>query len=192
MEGKHLILDIDGTLVHTLYSVEQSPTNTIPDFENRVFKVFKRPHLNLFIQFCFDRFETVSIWTAASHDYAKYISDCIKPKGREFTFINSFEDCTLVSGESLNEFSCDVVMKKKLRKIWRRNKYKNIGITKDNTLIIEDTPSNCYDNYGNAIYVPEYNIFKSHDDTVLPRLQKYLEKLIPAATVRDIDKRNWL
>ncbi|SNW62180.1 NLI interacting factor-like phosphatase [Orpheovirus IHUMI-LCC2] len=192
MKNRHIILDIDGTLLHTLYTTEPGPSTQLPNFQNRVFKVYKRPYLDDFMNFCFDNFDTVSIWTAASDTYANYISQNIKPYGCNFTFINSYEDCTITCGESFGEFSCDTFIRKKLVKIWRKNKYKKMGFNKDNTLIIEDTPSNCICNYGNAIYVPEYNIFKNPKDDVLYKLQDYLNCIMYEPNFRDIDKRNWL
>lgn len=177
----HLILDLDGTLVHC---------------DDQV--IYPRPYLHIFMKVCFELFETVSIWTAAGKEYANVVVDMIRPKGHDFLFIRYDKNCTIRYNTSFGEFS-KVIVKKKLRNIWKAKKYRRMGITKYNTIIIEDTPSNCSENYGNAVYVPEYRHPPNNSDTdqvetdkVLLYLLLYLYDLVKCDNVRSKEKRTWL
>lgn len=72
---------------------------------------------------------------------------------------------------------------KKLHKLKRK------GYRLERILIVDDTPAKCVHNYGNAIYVREYN--GEEDDKELPALSRYLATLEDAADVRTIEKRHW-
>lgn len=68
-----------------------------------------------------------------------------------------------------------------------------MGFTRNNTLIIEDTPSNCSRNYGNAIYINTFDVLSSKLDQDLYRLQRYLKRtVLSSSNVRAFDKRQWL
>ena len=79
---------------------------------------------------------------------------------------------------------------KKLSKIYG----KQVGWSKFRTLIIEDTPTNCVDNYGNAVYVPTYDVSRggASSDRVLRQLTFFLDWLGTQPNVRHIEKRGWL
>jgi TFIIF-interacting CTD phosphatase-like protein len=68
----HLVLDLDETLIH----VSMIPLKNY-DFafklQNVSYYGLKRPELDTFLKFAFSRFDTVSIWTAATADYAKKV-----------------------------------------------------------------------------------------------------------------------
>ena len=82
---------------------------------------------------------------------------------------------------------------KMLRKVWRTQRLRRQGFTPATTLIVEDTPSNCVSNYGNAIYVRTYCALSSADDSMLPHLTRFLAHLAATAPddVRPPEKRNW-
>lgn len=70
---------------------------------------------------------------------------------------------------------------------------KRKGFTRWNTLIVEDTPSNCIRNYGNAVYIPPFDILDTKRDEALHYLKLYLErKILPSTNVRCLEKRNWI
>jgi RNA polymerase II subunit A small phosphatase-like protein len=56
-------------------------------------------------------------------------------------------------------------------------------------LIVDDTPRKCIHNYGNAIYVREYE--GQVDDDELLHLGRYLSTLKDADNVRTLEKRGW-
>ena len=81
---------------------------------------------------------------------------------------------------------------KRLSKVWKKKWAQKAAMNRHNTIIVEDTPSNCLDNYGNAIYVPAYRWCVEQEDTILPRLQTYLTDLATKKSVRSIEKRGWI
>lgn len=84
----------------------------------------------------------------------------------------------------------DVISLKDLNKVWRSRLARDAGMSKHNTLIVEDTRENCFKNYGNAIYVRTFNAF-NQDDDVLNFLIWYVRRLAKKPTVRTIEKRGW-
>lgn len=170
----HLILDIDGTLI----------SDDMP--------IIFRPYLAEFLMFCFKSFETVSIWSAASENHVKSIADQILPKDCQWLFIRHSKHCH--KKYYLSEFDFDgsymnLIVEKRLRNIWKCSKFRNLGIKRENTIIIENTPSICAKNYGNAIYVKTFE--GNLEDRELMKLIIYLKELIQTTNVRIIEKRNW-
>lgn len=80
---EHLVLDLDGTLVHSvpigcifgLAPGEEHPET--PTFKLRLsdgyYLVFGRPYIRHFLRFCFEKFKTVSVWTAGTRSYAEQV-----------------------------------------------------------------------------------------------------------------------
>ena len=82
----HIILDLDGTLIHTqemVYGYEKYINYPSPNFTFKLknpetgkyhsFHCHKRPYLDLFIEFLFNSCATVSVWTTATRLYADII-----------------------------------------------------------------------------------------------------------------------
>eukprot|EP01083_Nonionella_stella_P093857 263221_1 len=206
--NKCIILDIDGTLIDTLpeqiykeqknnLSISRKPDHITDEGDY----IWKRPGLDAFIKFCFDNFQHVSIWTAASQEWADvFIRNLIGHQYRDsFTQNGNF----VWSRSRLSKqfrmryfyhYGNDVITHKPLSKVWRSRTRRSEGWNKYNTLIIEDTPRNCVDNYGNAIYVDTYEIIDDTDnsDKCLFNLMKYLAALLQVDTVRCIEKRYWI
>lgn len=138
----HLVLDLDGTLVH-----DGNP----------------RPGLSQFLEFCFDNFKTVSIWTAADRSWWNF---CWTEHMLQFDFdrVLSRKDC---------EFSLtSQKIIKPLRKIWANYP----DCTKFNTLLIDDTPIVAEENPRNLISIPMFGFDK--DDKELELMQKVLSERI--------------
>ena len=167
----YLILDIDGTL--------------ISDNEPIIF----RPYLSDFLNSCFDIFDTVSIWSAASEDHVKSIAEQILPLDQQWLFVRHSKHCHKKYSSGFVGIYGGVITEKRLRNIWKSKTYRGLGITKTNTIIIDNTPSVCIRNYGNAIYVETF-IEDPKDDELL-KLIPYLKNLIQHENVRTIEKRNW-
>ena len=74
-----------------------------------------------------------------------------------------------------------------------------LGFRKENCLIIEDTQGNCRFNYGNAIYVHDYDdvirgtrgVNGDMEDKDLHMLMQYLQSLRGVRNVRCVEKRWW-
>lgn len=81
---------------------------------------------------------------------------------------------------------------KPLRKVWKRASYQRAGWNASNTLILEDTPQNCVDNYGNALYIRTFDAMETRKaDSALLILQAFLDRLRDVPDVRTAEKRNW-
>ena len=81
----NLVLDMDQTLIDGW--IDQ--------------KVTPRPHLKQFLKLCFQDFQHVSIWTAASkgwydYVYKKVFEDILNSLDREFHFVFTNEKCNNV------------------------------------------------------------------------------------------------
>lgn len=133
--------------------------------------VFERPGLQPFLDWLFKNYN-VSVWTAASKDYALFIVDKILLGGhpeRKLDWI-------------FFSYHCDISKKMKkgtkdLSTIW--DLYKIVGFDQNNTVIIDDydevyktQPNNC------IIAQPfEFNDDKSDKDDYLSRLQSAMPKM---------------
>ena len=134
---KNIILDLDQTLI----SGECTDDYDISEYKKKMKKfeygdmegfyiIFERPGLQEFLDFLFENFN-VSVWTAASKDYALFIIDNMllknKPE-RKLDYIFFSYHCDIseeLKGGSKNlEMLSDV--------------YNLPGYTKDNTVIIDD------------------------------------------------------
>lgn len=183
-----IVLDLDETLVHTTPTVH---THLERIGTYRVFAsvdiIYKRPHLDKFLQFAFDQFQ-VGIWTAASEDYAKYILSKILKESQVPLFVFSSNRCTQrINYENITtrDSSADaVVMIKRLSKV--RRTYK---IARDDILVVDDKKHTFRENTGNGIQVIAFEGQK--DDKELLLLIDYLKTLLPLPQWSRIEKRYW-
>jgi len=153
-------------------------------------EIFKRPFLGEFIEYCFARFKNVAIWTAAGEYWAnEVIQHILKKKISDFAFVFTANRCTRKTISSITSFYPERITIKPLRKVWRA-KYRELGFNRENTLIIDDTPATCNENYGNAIYIPTFSVWQSKDN-YLQRLCWYLDSILEYRDVRWIEKRIW-
>ena len=138
------------------------------------------------------------MWTNASSDWAAAVVDNLRTADgdvRPWAFVWSCDRGVQKldwNTPTYPHFRRHVI--KPLKKVWKSRGRKAQGFTHARTLIIDDTPSNCQCNYGNAIYCPPFYCDLSDGDDVLLRLQSYLGSLQAdpdAADVRTVDKRGW-
>lgn len=140
-QNRNILLDLDQTLI----SAEACDEFDFKKFKNKVgafekddsvydmdgyYKVFCRPHLQKFLDFLFKNFN-VSIWTAASKDYALYIIKEIILKNhpeRNLDFIFFSYHCDLSKRHKKGS--------KDLSILWDMYNIKGYG--KDNTVIFDD------------------------------------------------------
>jgi hypothetical protein len=166
-EKKHIVLDIDGTLIH-----DCSDPDDIDDYKN----IYTRPYLKQFFDFCFKEYETVSIWSANPKKRIEgIISHCFKkllPKDKKFFDIFDIKKCVKVYPPTMNMGRSQNVDKpygyvvKPLRKFWK--KHKKIGMNKTNVFIIDNTKSTYERNYGNAIPINTWE-YKDKKDKELKK-----------------------
>jgi TFIIF-interacting CTD phosphatase-like protein len=145
----HIFLDLDQTIIsaeeHEEYEYHKNMKKACKfDFEDMdgYYLVFARPYLQKFLDYLFANFN-VSVWTAASKDYALFIVDKMiltGAKNRTLQWI-------------FFSYHCDVSKQNKkasksLSMLW--DFYNIDGITKSNTVILDDydevyntQPDNC-------------------------------------------------
>lgn len=164
MNGKHIVLDLDGVLVDGYVA---------------------RPGLKEFLAFLFSdpQIETVSIWTASLGWWPVAYHSMIRklmPEGKSFWFVWEGDRCT----STFDFDSGERIQVKPLKKVWKAFKPR---LNKTNTVIFDDSPFTFQRNYGNAIGVKS---FEDHhllekEDKEFQRLQSLLSKyILPAADVR--------
>lgn len=158
----HLILDVDGTLVEEVVDQKEVPR--------------LRPHLKEFLDYAFEHFVSVIVWTNAGSEWCNPILERIQEetKCREFRVVLTGDKRT-----SLNEV-------KNLKKIYKICPDMN----KDNTLILDNTPATYRNNYGNAIGITTW--FGNENDTqllqVMANLERWFPEFIEKETVRKTNK----
>ncbi len=126
--------------------------------------IFKRPYLEDFLDFLFANFN-VSIWTAASKDYALFIIDKIiinNKKNRKIDWV-------------FFSYHCDISKKikkgsKNLSMLWDVYKIKTFSIK--NTFILDDNDEVYETQPNNTIIAKEFQYYNkdSHKDTFLKSL----------------------
>lgn len=133
--------------------------------------VYSRPHLEEFLDWLFKNFN-VSVWTAASKDYAMFIIDkvLLTKQDRKLDYV-------------LFAYHCDISMDyngntKSLSMLW--DKYDLEGYNKNNTVIIDDYEEVKDTQPNNCIHIKAFKFIKdnSENDTELQKTTKILEKYL--------------
>lgn len=174
----NILLDLDQTLIAALSPEEldlKKDKKKMSMFKHvdmdGYYTVFERPHLQKFLDYLFNNYN-VSIWTAASKDYALFIIDKYilknNPK-RKLDFIFFSYHCKWSSKHKNGT--------KDLSMLW--DIYKIAGYNKNNTIIIDDydevkdtQPSNCI-----LIKGFEFKDQNSENDTFLLELISKLKSI---------------
>jgi len=198
--SKNLILDLDGTLIDaqtpagasSALILGRSPPAHIcgPDLGH--LRIYKRPGLDAFLEWCFDNFDNVGIWTLSAPEWLDEVLDNV------MSHFPRHRWSLLWTGERATKVRCsrmmpDVKFVKDLKKVFRNKELRRRGFTRWNTLIVEDAAGNCVRNYGNAVYVSAFDVVSSQRDEELHHLMTYFERsMLPCANVRCIEKRPWL
>eukprot|EP00005_Dracoamoeba_jomungandri_P010089 CAMPEP_0174268066 /NCGR_PEP_ID=MMETSP0439-20130205/36042_1 /TAXON_ID=0 /ORGANISM="Stereomyxa ramosa, Strain Chinc5" /LENGTH=360 /DNA_ID=CAMNT_0015356005 /DNA_START=226 /DNA_END=1305 /DNA_ORIENTATION=- len=195
---QNIILDLDGTLIDSLYVSQQSTKFQLvqetlcASYVHDDTLIFLRPGAKDFVEYCFNRFEHVAIWTAASRGWATLIIEkVLGRKVEEFSFVWCIDRCAqkTVHDGTLYPPSINI---KPLRKVWRSKSRKDEGWNRYNTIIVEDNRANCMQNWGNMVLVASYKVLEGSDDYLI-KLTEYLEtdKVKSASNFRSFDKRRW-
>ena len=174
-----LILDLDQTLI----SAEASDELDFKKYEEKsklfrsddmdgYYEVYSRPHLQYFLDYAFKNFN-VTIWTAASKDYALFITEKIilnEQPERKLDFI-------------FFAYHCDISKKKlkhskELCALWDIHKLP--GYSANNTIILDDYKSDVHKCQPNlCVIAPPFEFTKegSEHDTFLKDLIPELDKM---------------
>lgn len=172
----NILLDLDQTIISAESTTEEfdwkKHGNKAKKFKYKdmdgYYIIFERPGLEKFLSFLFANFN-VSVWTAASKDYALFIVEKIILRGKK----NRRIDWIFFS------YHCDISKRikngtKDLSILWEE--YNIIGYTKNNTVIIDDynevyktQPNNCI-----VAFPFEFTDNGSENDDYFSRLQPQL------------------
>lgn len=165
----NFLLDLDSTLISAkkereLKNITQPQHNVfkihkMKDDNGRVnYIVFERPGLQNFLTYIFDNYN-VSVWTAASKDYAMFIIYSIVlggDKNRKLDYVFFSYHCDISSEKSKNLCTKDVTV------LW--NLYKMKGYTALNTLILDDYIEDVYAKQkNNCIIAPVFDIVDNYN-----------------------------
>lgn len=174
----NILLDLDQTLISAEaddeYDAEvhkeKAAKFSYKDMDG-YYVVFERPGLQEFLDYLFENFN-VSVWTAASKDYALFIIEKIilaKKSNRHLDWIFFSHHCD-VSARIKNG-------SKDLEMIW--DIYKIPGYTKDNTVILDDYDEVHETQENNCIIAVPFEFMDdgSENDDFLQLLQPELEKM---------------
>ncbi len=180
MKKPHIFLDLDQTLIsaepteeYDFKKNENKAKKFLSHDMDKMYIVFERPGLQEFLDYLFKNFD-VSIWTAASKDYALFIIDkiiCPKSKrdSRKLNFIFFSYHCGY-SEKNIGNI-------KKLSLLWDVYGFKDFE--KDNTFILDDNTEVYKGQEDNCILVKpfEFNEENSENDKYLKDLISILEKI---------------
>ncbi|CAJ1400172.1 unnamed protein product [Effrenium voratum] len=178
-QGKGIILDIDGTLIDT---ASHSPLQ--PAYSQEALAIYGRPHLQTFLDFCFENFAGVALWSTSDEEWCKLVVDKVLGPERSWCFQWCQQHCSEHLRDKEGE---EIPVCKKLRKVWKSSTRRACGFHRKGCVIIEGSYRNCYFNRGNAVIVPSFDASSeaSAEDEELLKLMRYLEtEVLPLEDVR--------
>jgi carboxy-terminal domain RNA polymerase II polypeptide A small phosphatase len=179
-----IVLDIDETLIH-------ATSKEVTDFDHELlgYKIIIRPFLQDFLALIKSHFR-VAVWSSATDDYVNAVVASIFPVGYPLEFVWGRGKCTFRPDYKQAEEAGYFDYANHYNYIKRLTKVKKAGYaTLEKTLIIDDTPAKCIENFGNAIYPSEFKGNRADNELLL--LGQYLLTLKGCTNVRPIEKRFW-
>lgn len=190
---KHIVLDIDDTLIHAFFLTKEQHDyyRSNPEYsylENRgvyiniididnndirgtgiitTIYILFRPYAKEFLSFCLEYFEQISIWSAGHFRYVRAIEAVLFPPNNEIYREKLDKVLTRVDCNSITEYE---ILKDLASK----------GFKLENTLIVDDNDTTFTRNLSNAIHIPKYDptLKKEHvlyDDQCLLKLIKWIK-----------------
>ena len=194
--SKKIILDIDNTLVYILPKTEEivKSLNVLYDSSDVFyfktndldFVAVKRPGLDIFLDYCEVNFDHVIVWSAADYGYVKSVTKKL--------FKNRRIDAVLTRNDIKDMVKCDDGTwdyHKPLLKI--TEKYPEFNINPENTVFVDDVPSNFRTTKNSGIAIPSFDVqnvfFTPNQDNHLISLLLFFNSS-SFATSKDITKVN--
>jgi hypothetical protein len=172
-----LIFDLDGTLV--------------PEDElkfNKQGEIIHRPFFEEILGTCIRLNVTLAIWSSAGENRVrKIVKSLFENRGIDLAFVFSGKKSVL----RFNKETGEPYTAKPLWKIWRKSSIQNnkqkTRWGKENTLILDNTPSTYENNRGNAIPIKTWDV-KSQFDVSLSKLSTWLSSIRHLDDVRHASK----
>jgi len=172
-----LVLDLDEALVHA-EEKGKPHLGRSPDFTTSDYVVYKRPHLAEFLSRMWKLYD-LAVWSAAGTLYVNRVVEVIFADHKQPVFVFSGVRTT----RRFDHDRMEAYYIKDLKKV------RKTGFDLRRVLIVDDLQLNAQRNYGNAVYVDEFNGDK--DDNELSLLSEYLERLAASPNFRAVEKRYW-
>lgn len=172
-----LVLDLDEALVHA-EEKGKPHLGRSPDFTTSDYVVYKRPHLEEFLSRMWKLYD-LAVWSAAGTLYVNRVVEVIFADQRQPVFVFSGVRTT----RRFDHDRMEAYYIKDLKKVRKR------GFDLRRVLIADDLERNAERNYGNAVYLKEFNGELEDDELLL--LAEYLEQLADKPNFRTIEKRYW-
>ncbi|KAL8478699.1 hypothetical protein ACS0TY_030542 [Phlomoides rotata] len=190
---KLLVLDVNGLLVDISSYV---PYDYDPDDIIMKKAVFKRPHCDDFLKFCFERFN-VGVWTSRTKSNVEPILDFLLGSDKcKLLFCWDQSQCTN-TGFTTVEKRHKPLLLKKIKKLWNKcdpNLPWEKGVyNESNTLLLDDTPYKALSNPRyTAVFPYTYHFKDVSDNSLGPEgdLRVYLDALADAENVQEYVKQN--
>jgi hypothetical protein len=169
--GKNIVLDIDATLVHThgddeeylnlnlftnpkmlkyrgrTYCMSLTDVTSPPGTgeEMKLYGIY-RPYLKEFIDFCFEYFDNVIVWSAGKKKYVEKMCELIfTDRNKQPLLVYNYDDCVIY----------DDYIRKPLSKLYEDPRTKGM-INENNTYVLDDRDDTFALNKGNGVMIPEY------------------------------------
>jgi RNA polymerase II subunit A small phosphatase-like protein len=191
MQKPLLILDLDETLLH---ATRKAVEGVEADAQWAGYNIYLRPHLNSFFQGLLPYYQ-FAIWSSGSDDYVKVAVRKLLSIKIPFLFIWGRSKCTYRRSSYFtddfyysNEGFYDPYKDYEYYKILKKVK-KAYQIPLERMLIVDNTPEKLKFNYGNAIYIKDFE--GDPKDEELNKLSQYLFKIKDHKNYRSFEKRFW-
>ncbi|XP_048135646.1 uncharacterized protein LOC115726611 [Rhodamnia argentea] len=184
---KLLILDLNGLLVDILQNVRG---RCEPDLIVSRQAVFKRPFVDDFLQYCFEKF-AVGVWSSKTRINLDPIVHFLMGDSKgKLLFCWDRSHCTITELTTVENRNKPLVLKE-LRKLWDEHKpnlpWEKGAYNESNTLLLDDSPYKALRNPANTgIFPHSYHYRDANDNSLGPGgdLRVYLESLALADDVR--------
>jgi len=212
MKYKHIVLDLDATLIHSIqkdqtaikiiktdpqysYLKERSRIIEVVDLPDNSekgsgsiisFIVVLRPYVFEFIDFLMKNFKHVSIYSAGQKRYVRAIESILFPVNSDI-YKEKFKTVLTFCHVEFTQTKNHLISLKDLERV---------GFDLKDTLIIDDNPTSFGKNPQNVIHIPAYTpelnkeqIMK--DDKTLLNIKIWMEKhILYEGDIRHLDKTN--
>jgi len=169
-----LVLDLDETLVFATTQLLMQE----PDYNSLAYAVYKRPGVDEFLKAVSEHY-LLAVWSSGGKFYVEPTVQQLLPEGIQLEFVWSGDRCTKFLDPEWRT-TRDL---KDLKKVKRK------GYNLNRMLIVENSPYKCKRNYGNAIFIKDFE--GDAEDRELELLTKYLLLIKDHPNYRDLDKRAW-
>lgn len=192
-QKKLLVLDVNGLLLDISSYV---PYNYDPDDIIMKKAVFRRPHCDDFLNFCFEKFN-VGFWTSRTKRNMEPLLDFLLGNTKSRLLFHWDQSHCTDTGFNTVEKKNKPLLLKKLKKLWDKCEpglpWERGVYNESNTLLLDDTPYKALSNpQYTAVFPYTYRFRDVRDNSLGPGgdLRVYLEGLAEAANVQEYVKQN--